>query len=95
MLNYVKTMIGLTAGPEPILNPGGPNYKPPFTIANPACYGVSVPVEGYEPQNMVVAMINTKKDMDAWNFAKNDLPKYKDIIPEYVYEGIDNHLIRL
>ena len=63
----------------------GPDYRPAFSIYNPQCYGESHQIEGHsEYTPMVIAMINSKKDVEAINFAREDLPKY-DILYDYVY----------
>jgi hypothetical protein len=69
-------------------NQGGPGYRPPFSIANPACFGETRFID-QEPIDMAVIMIKSTKDHDAINFARHDLSAYHpQIRGDYV---LDSH----
>ena len=68
-------------------NLAGPNYRPPFAFANPACYGEAVQSIDAPSIEMALALIKSKKDVEAIAFAKGDITKYENIRGDYVFSS--------
>ena len=63
----------------------GVDFRASFSIANPACYGNSVPTGTPERQLMLLFIKNARDIKAEINFALEDLPKY-DIWTDYYIE---------
>ena len=63
----------------------GLDYKAPFSIANPACYGKSVPTGTPDREFMLYFIKDSRDKVSELNFALDDLPKY-DIWSDFYIE---------
>jgi hypothetical protein len=88
MFKYLYTaLFGSSLVNEPVPNRAGPDYRPPFTVANQACYGEIRRIADTPSQQMAVVMIKSKKDHAAIDFARKDLQAYSGLVGDYVFYG--------
>ena len=67
------------------LRKAGIDYKAPFSIANPACYGKSVPTGTPDREFMLFLIKDARDKRSELSFAVESLPKY-DIWTDYNIE---------
>lgn len=92
MIKAIKTLIwGDQALREASLpyhkRKAGIDYKAPFSIANPACYGNSVPTGNPDREFMLLFIKNSRNKESELNFALEDLPKYDYWTDYYIEDG--------